>query len=110
MSSLLELLGISLVLNLQDKLDYMEYSEWALEELLAEEKRIKKGEITSAVMIGFLVGIMIYGVAKDGTGILYIIIPVFLILGIYRNSKKQKQKLKEIQLEIKAKNPGDELH
>jgi hypothetical protein len=80
-----------------------DYSVLPLEELLEEEKKIKRNEITGAVLIGFLVGIMIFGVASNGFGIVYTVIPIILIAGIARYSGKQKQILKVIQAGIRAK-------
>jgi hypothetical protein len=80
-----------------------DYSALTLEELLAEEKKIKRNEITGAVVIGFLVGVMIFGVASNGFGIIYTVIPILLIGGIARHSGKQKQVLREIQTVIRAK-------
>lgn len=80
-----------------------DYATSTHEELLAKEKKIKQSEITGAVMIGFLVGIMIFGVASNGFGIIYTVIPIILIGGIARHSGKQKQVLKVIQAEIRAK-------
>jgi hypothetical protein len=80
-----------------------DYSTLTLKELLAEEKKIKKSEIFSAGFIGFLIGIMIYGVVKNGFGFLYIAIPLLLIAGITKGSQIQKQNLKAIRAEINAK-------
>jgi len=84
-------------------LDNKDYSKLALDELLTEEKKIKKAEITSAVLIGFLIGVIVYGVAKNGFGFLYIFIPLLLIAGIAKNSQNLKQKLEQIRAEISAK-------
>lgn len=83
--------------------DNKDYSKLALDELLTEEKKIKKAEITSAVLIGFLIGVIVYGVAENGFGFLYIFIPLLLIAGIAKNSQNLKQKLKQIRAEISAK-------
>lgn len=80
-----------------------DYSALSLEELLAEEKKIKRNEITGAVVIGFLIGVMIFGVASNGFGIIYTVIPIVLIGAIARHSGKQKQVLREIQTVIRAK-------
>jgi uncharacterized membrane protein YoaK (UPF0700 family) len=82
----------------------MDYSHLTLEELLIEEKKIKKKETISAVIIGFLAGVMIYGVVSQGFGFLYIFIPLILIFAVYRNSQKLKKELKKIRSEINAKN------
>ncbi|TGE18914.1 FUSC family protein [Hymenobacter elongatus] len=80
-----------------------DYSNFPLEELLVEEKKVKKNETFSAGLIGFLVGVMVYGVVKNGFGFLYIVIPLVLIAVIYKNSQIQKQNLKQIQAEINVK-------
>jgi len=64
---------------------------------------MKRKEITAAVIIGFLVGVMIYGVAKSGFDFTYIVIPLILIGGIARHSQKLKQELKAIRAAINAK-------
>lgn len=84
-------------------LDNKDYAKLTLEELLLEEKKIKRNEITAAVMIGILIGVMVFGVAKNGIGFLYIFIPSILIIGIYKNSQKQKQNLTQIQAYISDK-------
>lgn len=84
-------------------LDNKDYAELALDELLAEEKKIKRMEITGAVVIGFLAGIMIYGVAMNGFGVLYIFIPLLLIGGIAKNGQNLKRSLKQIRAEINAR-------
>lgn len=83
-----------------DKKDYFNLSS---DELLAEEKKIKKQEITAAIFVGALFGVMIYGVVMNGFGFLYIAIPLFLIATVAKNSQLQKEKLKKIQAEIEDK-------
>ncbi|QIL75421.1 hypothetical protein [Hymenobacter sp. HDW8] len=83
--------------------DKKDYSKLTLEELVLEEKKAKKNEIFSAGFIGFMVGIMIYGIVKNGFGFLYIAIPLFLIFLFYKNSQTQKQNLKQIRAEINIK-------
>ena len=58
----------------------------------------------SAGLIGFSIGVMVYGIVKNGFGFLYIAIPLFLVSVIYKNSQIQKQNLKQIQTEINNKN------
>ena len=86
--------------------DNKDYSKLALEALRTEEKKIKKMEITSAVIIGFLTGVIIYGVAKNGIGLIYIIIPLILITGMVRHSQKLKRNLRQIQAAMNEKNTG----
>lgn len=77
-----------------------DYSKLTLEDLLSEEKKLKRSEIFAAVAIGFLVGVMVYGVVRNGFGFLYIAIPLAMIMGIYRNSQSQKQALQQVRAEI----------
>ncbi len=84
--------------------DKKDYSKMTLEALLIEEKRVRKSEAFSAGLIGFLIGVMVYGVVKNGFGFLYLAIPLFLIFVISKSSQIQKQNLKQIQTEINAKN------
>ena len=86
-------------------LDKKDYSKLSLEELLAAEKKIKQNELISGMFIGFLIGIMVYGLVKNGFGFLYLAIPLFLIAGVYKNSQVQKQNLKQIREEINNKRP-----
>lgn len=83
--------------------DDKDYTKLTLEELQAEAKRIKRHEMFSAGFIGFLIGVMIYGVAMNGFGILYIGIPLLLIGGIAKGSQNLKEKLKEIKALMEEK-------
>ncbi|MBK6795374.1 MAG: hypothetical protein IPG76_00835 [Acidobacteria bacterium] len=80
-----------------------DYSKLTLEELLTEEQKVKRNGTYSAGFIGILIGVMIYGVGKNGFGFLALAIPLFLISVIYKNSQLQKQNLELIQTEISLK-------
>ncbi|WBA41925.1 FUSC family protein [Hymenobacter canadensis] len=83
-----------------------DYSKLTLQELLGEEKKLKRNEIFAAASIGFLVGVMVYGVVRNGFGFLYVAIPLAMIVGIYRNSQSQKQVLQQVRAEISLRNRG----
>lgn len=83
--------------------DNKDYSEWTIEELLVEEKKIRKQEITSSVIMGFLGGIMIYGVANGGFSFIYVVIPLVLMSVFYKALQKIKQNLKQVREEIDTK-------
>ncbi len=85
-------------------MDTQDYSKWTHEDLLLEEKKIKKQEIFSAFGIGLLVGVMVFGVVKNGFGFIYIAIPLLLISGLYKNSQKNKNHLKQIQAAMSTQN------
>ncbi|MBD2715762.1 hypothetical protein KBK19_12020 [Microvirga sp. STR05] len=87
-----------------DMTDDKNYADLPLDELLAAEKVAKRNEMLSAVLIGFLVGIMLFGVVRNGFGLVYIAIPLFLITLVFRNARIRKQTLKRIQTEISARN------
>lgn len=83
--------------------DNKDYTQFTLEELLSEEKKMKKNEIYAALAIGFLIGIMVFGIAKKGLGFIYIYIPVIFIFMILKKSKAHKQNRERIQSAIKTK-------
>ena len=96
--------------GLQDKcnvmllyLEHMDYAKMTVQELIAEEKKIKRMGITSTVAVGILIGIMVYGVARNGFGFLYIVIPLVLIVAVAKNSQSLKGKLTLIRAEISSK-------
>jgi F0F1-type ATP synthase assembly protein I len=80
-----------------------DYAAMTLEELLAAQQKIKKAEFLSAIAVGFLVGVMVFGLIKKGFGILYIVILGVLIAGVFKNSRNMKQKAQQIQAAIDAK-------
>ena len=80
--------------------DQPDYSEFTTDELRAQEKRMKRGETYSAAIIGFLIGVMVYGVSKNGFGFIYIAFPIILILGVMKNGQSKREHRKAIQEEI----------
>ncbi|KPM50167.1 hypothetical protein [Jiulongibacter sediminis] len=75
-------------------------SNLTLEELQDEEKKLKKNELLAAGGIGFLAGIILYGLFTGGFGFLYTGISVGLIYMIIKNSRKSKERLKVIREEL----------
>ena len=78
-----------------------ELSELTDQELMEEAKKIKPSPIIDAFFIGFLVGIIIYSVVANSWGFLTLI-PLFMIYGLLKKSKKYtalKKELKENSLE-----------
>jgi uncharacterized membrane protein len=78
-----------------------DYTKLSQEELLTEEKKLKKGEFFSAGLIGFLIGILGYGIVTKGIGFLHIALPLVLISVLYKGSQVQKMNLKHVQAEMK---------
>lgn len=80
-----------------------DYSQLSIEELLIEEKKVKKNGTVSSVLIGLLIGVMIYSIVKNGFSFLPLVLPLFLIIAVFRNSQIQKQNLEQIQVEVGVK-------
>ena len=76
-----------------------EVSKLTDEELLAEMKKMKPSAITNALLIGVLVGVVIYSVAKNNSGFLTVI-PLYLAYHLMNNSKDYKA----IKSELKERN------
>jgi len=66
-----------------------ELSELTDQELLDEAKKMKSTSITNAVLIGLMIGIVIYSIAKNSVGFLTLI-PLFFAYKLFNNSKNNK--------------------
>lgn len=80
-----------------------DYAQLTLEALLAEQKKMKQKQTLSAVIIGFLVGIIVYGLVTRGFHLLFLLIPVVLIGAIVRDTKNLPQQLRDIAAAIRQK-------
>ncbi len=58
-------------------------------EQLQEAKKAKSASIMNAVLIGFMIGIVIFSIIKNTLGLLTLI-PVFITFRLINNSKKKK--------------------
>ena len=76
-----------------------ELSKLTDQELLDEANKTKLSPIANAFFVGFLMGIIIYSVAKNTWGFLTLI-PLYLIYLFIKESKKDKA----IQKLLKARN------
>lgn len=76
-----------------------ELSKLSDEELLEAAKNFKPSPMIDAFFIGFLIGIIIYGIAANAWGFL-ILLPLFLIY-LFLKKPKQYEALKK---ELKARN------
>lgn len=72
-----------------------ELSELSDQELLQEAKKRKSNSITTAVFIGFLVGIIIYSIAKNSFGFLTLI-PLFLVYKLVNKPKSDSNELRNL--------------
>lgn len=79
------------------QMTHEELSKLTDQELLDEAKKIKSTSITNALLIGFMVGVIIFSIVKNSLGFLTLI-PLFLIYKLINNSKNDdalKKILKE---------------
>ena len=83
--------------------DNKDYAQMTIEELLVEEKKAKKELTIAAVLVGFMVGVMVFGLVRNGFGILYTVIPLGLIYLTNRNSNTTKEKMASIKAELSKK-------
>jgi hypothetical protein len=70
-------------------------TELTNQELLQEAKKTKSTSITNAVLIGFLIGIVIYSVVKNSWGFLTLI-PLFFAYKLINNSKYNNEELENL--------------
>ena len=63
-----------------------ELSKLTDQELLDEAKKMKSTSITNAVLIGFIVGIIIYSIVKSNFGFFTLIL-LFFVYKIFNDSK-----------------------
>jgi hypothetical protein len=77
----------------------IEPSDLTDEQLLEEAKKLKSSNITNALFIGSLIGIVIYSVVKNGFGF-FILIPLFFVYKLVTGSNKNKP----LEKELKARN------
>ncbi|NHM05982.1 FUSC family protein [Flavobacterium sp. CYK-4] len=74
-------------------------SELNDQELLQEYKKIKTASITTALFIGFLIGIVVYSVVKHTWG-LFTLIPLFIA---YKLTQKPQHNLQEVEQLLKER-------
>lgn len=70
-------------------------SELTDQELLKEAKKMKSTSITNAVLIGFLIGIVIYSIMKNSLGF-FTLIPLFFAYKLINISKYNNKELEKL--------------
>lgn len=70
-------------------------SELTDQELLQEAKKRKSTSIINAVLIGFLIGIILYSIIKNSLGFLTLL-PLFLAYKLTNNSKYNTTELENL--------------
>ena len=66
-----------------------ELSELTDGELLDKAKKMKSTSIINATLIGFMIGIVVWSVAKNNFGLL-MLIPLFIVYKLLNNPKNDK--------------------
>src|SRR6188472_521560 len=66
-----------------------ELSELTDQELLDEAKKRKSTSIMNAVLIGFMIGVVVYSIVKNSWGFLTLI-PLFLAYKLFNSSKNNE--------------------
>jgi uncharacterized protein YqhQ len=67
-----------------------ELSELTDQELLDEAKKMKSSSIINALLIGAMIGIIIYSIAKNTVG-LFTLIPLFFAFKLFNNPENKKR-------------------
>jgi len=70
-------------------MDHKELSELSDQELLDKAKKVKSNPITYALLIGFLIGVIIYSIVVNSLGF-FTLIPLYFIYKLIKNSEKDK--------------------
>lgn len=65
------------------------------EQLLQEHKKLKSGKITTAFLIGALIGVAVYSAIKNGIGF-FSFFPLFFVYLLFNNGKKAKAVKEEL--------------
>ena len=66
-----------------------ELSKLTDDQLLAEAKKMKSAKITTAVLIGFMIGVATYSTVKNGLGF-FTFFPLFFVFLLFKDDKKRK--------------------
>lgn len=77
------------------KMTQKKLSELTDQELLQEAKKMKSASIINALLIGVLIGIVLYSIAKNSLGF-FTLIPLFFAYKLINNSKYSHKELENI--------------
>lgn len=82
----------------KDKLNSMTDAE-----LLKKRKTFKNSKIVNAFIVGFTIGVFVYGVVNNGIG-LFAFFPLAIAYLLVKNSANEKILEAEIEKELKSRN------
>ena len=74
------------------KMAQKELSELTDQELLDEAKKMKSTSITNALLIGIMIGVIVWSVAKNNVG-LFTLVPLFFAYKLLNNNNEVLKKL-----------------
>lgn len=75
--------------NTIGQMEETKLTELSDEELLQKQKKMKSGYLFSTVLIGFLIGVAVYSLIKNGIDF-FTFFPLFFIFLCYPTGKKKK--------------------
>jgi riboflavin transporter FmnP len=82
-------------------MDTSDLSQLTDQELLEEAKKLRSFSLTNAVLIGFLVGIVVYSIINSTFGFL-MLLPLYLAHRLINDPRNKK--VKEVELLLKQRN------
>jgi riboflavin transporter FmnP len=82
-------------------MNYEELSALTDQELLEKAKKMKSTTIINALLIGFMIGVIIYSVVKNTLGF-FTLIPLYFVYKLANNAKNEKE-LKKVLMERNLK-------
>lgn len=85
--------------NILNKMKEEKFAKFSDQELLDRRKNLKTQLIINAVLIGFLIGIAVYGVIKNGFTF-FTLFPLIFVFFVVKN----KTDSKELENEIRSRN------
>lgn len=77
-------------------------SEYTDQELMAEAKKMRSVNIQYALLIGFLIGIILFSVAKSTIGF-FTLIPMYFVYKMIKNPNQDRAELERLLKERKLK-------
>ena len=80
-----------------------DFSSWSNEALQTEWKKRRSKHLFSVGLIGFMIGVLIYGLLQKGWKLLIILLPLWLIYQFVQGSKENKAVLHAIEEEHKRR-------
>jgi uncharacterized membrane protein YoaK (UPF0700 family) len=87
-------------------MDKKDWSTLSNAEMLEEKKKLKKSKLFHALWIGFMLGILIYGLvnwAISPDKNIAFLLPMLLLVGMIRNAFKENPEITALEEELKRR-------